>query len=94
MRTKEAYWDSKHDGTDFCMIAVGNKCDLRDYPNFVQHGYRDTVDIKKANEWFKEKRVPYIETSAKNGRNVHFLFRHSIYEYWIQSHSGCLVVDS
>ena len=43
-----------------------------------------------AYKWFNEKQIAYIETSAKLGINVHFLFRHCIYEYWIQSQSGCM----
>ena len=78
-------WNETHNDTDMCFIAVGNKCDLRDKP-----GFWEKVDMEKANKWFEEKKIPYIETSAKNGKNVNFLFRHSVYEYWIQSHSGCI----
>ena len=46
--------------------------------------------MMKAYEWFDKMKIPYIETLAKNGKNVNFLFRHSVYEYWIQSHSGCM----
>ena len=89
---KEKYpeWGRMHSGTNFCIIAVGNKCDLRDDPAYVKYGNRAGVDMKKAYEWFEKVKIPYIETSAKNGKNVNFLFRHAVYEYWIQSHSGCM----
>ena len=46
--------------------------------------------MEKAHDWFDKMKIAYIETSAKNGKNVNFLFHHSVYEYWMQSHSGCI----
>lgn len=84
LRIKEPQWNKQHYGTDFAMIAVGNKCDLR---NDGDSDKRNQVDMLKANKWFKEKNIPYIETSAKNCQNVNFLFQQCVYEYWVQSHS-------
>ena len=61
---------------------VGNKCDSRDDPNYKPNRNRKPVDMDEAYKWFNEKQIAYIETSAKLGINVHFLFR--------QSHSECI----
>eukprot|EP01084_Bolivina_argentea_P308552 533580_1 len=90
LRTKDPDWDASHSYTDFAMVAVGNKCDLRDDPNWIQDSNQQMVDMVKAKDWFEFEQIPYIETSAKTGKNVNFLFTHSIYEYWIQSHGGCM----
>ena len=55
-----------------------------------KHSCNELVDpsvvIEKAKEW----KMPYIETSAKDDRNVHFLFRVAVYEYWWKSHQAQL----
>ena len=67
---------------DYPVIAVGNKCDLR-----VDGGRSGAdVDINEVHDWCKEHQIPYIETSAKNRKNVNFMFRHCVYEYrmWLK----------
>ena len=59
---------------------VGTKCDLKE-PNNEQHIINEQRAIKQAKEW----NIPYIETSAKDKVNGHFLFEIAFYEYWIQS---------
>merc|ERR1712129_692170 len=66
---------------DLLMIAVGNKCDLRMHPQFNNH--KNKVNMENVFEWCKEKKVPYIETSAKKGKNINFLFRQSVCEWQI-----------
>jgi len=78
----------------YAIILVGTKCDLRTIEDEQmmrqeQTKHRDTrndfVDPQMVIENAKEWNLPYIETSAKLGRNVHFLFRAAVYEYWWQS---------
>ena len=90
IRLLEPEWNETHYCSDLGFLAIGNKCDLRDDKKYMQKYGHQGVDMDEAYEWFMEKQVPYIETSAKNGRNVNFMFRHCIYEYWIQSHSDCM----
>lgn len=62
------------------IVVVCNKWDLvvdgiyEKYPN-------NAVDLHKVYEWIREHSIPYIETSAKTGKNVCLLFRQSIYEH-------------
>jgi len=63
------------------VIVVGNKCDLRMHPGFDE---TKGVDMKNVLAWCQQHQVPYIETSAKNGKNVNFLFRQSVYEWNVQ----------
>merc|ERR1712113_402248 len=77
---------AQREETDFGIIFVGNKCDLRkDVENELDLRREPIVDMKEAHRWFERNKVPYIGTSAKNGKNAVFFFRHCLYEYWIQS---------
>eukprot|EP01084_Bolivina_argentea_P005656 10662_1 len=67
--------------TSALFMAVGNKCDLRDDPNYNM--ITTQVDIDVVMTWCRECRIPYIETSVKDFKNICFAFRHCIYEYWI-----------
>ena len=78
----------------YAFILVGTKCDLRTVEDEQmmrqeQSKHRDSrndfVDPQMVIEQAKEWNLPYIETSAKHGRNVNFLFRAAVYEYWWQS---------
>ena len=76
------------DDGDYAMLLVGLKCDLlsSDPGNeFVKH----EVIIAQAKEWD----LPYIETSAEDNRNCHFLLRVCVYEYWWQSHQKRVYVQ-
>merc|ERR1712228_589172 len=62
---------------DYPMMVVGNKCDLR-----IDEAFNDShLNMDDVIEWCQKHQMPYIETSAKNGKNVHLLFRQSVYEY-------------
>ena len=79
---RKKIWRCKEE--DICpIIAVGNKCDLR------MDGccYNDAVDMDEVYKWCNENQVAYIEASAKEGKNVNFLFRQCAYEYdWDLKH--------
>merc|ERR1712228_1045422 len=61
---------------DYAMIVAGTKCDLRNNDNI-----NSDLNMNDVIEWCQEQQMPYIETSAKNGKNVYLLFRQSVYEY-------------
>lgn len=46
-------------------IIVGNKCDLED---------QRIVSTEEGSRFAQEKNIPFIETSAKDGKNVTELF--------------------
>ena len=69
------------------MILVGTKGDLRHNDIYIKHYKDNIIDIDTILNTAKEWNIPYIETSAKLGRNVNFLYRQSIYEHWIQSNN-------
>merc|ERR1712228_644068 len=72
------------DSDNYPMIAVGNKCDLRiDGDEINGYGGRSGSDVNMDDvyEWCQEHQIPYIETSAKKGKNVNFMFRHAVNEY-------------
>ena len=66
----------------FAIIMVGTKGDLRNDKN---SNYGELINIDKILSKAKKWNIPYIETSSLIGRNINFLFRQSIYEYWIQT---------
>eukprot|EP01083_Nonionella_stella_P112275 330069_1 len=85
LRTKDA-----RDGEgSYRMIAVGNKCDLRmdnadeSLVHYRRH-YIKPVDMNQVGDWCKQYDIPYIETSAKTGKNVALLYRQCVYEYWVK----------
>lgn len=69
---------ASHDVNNFGMMIVGTKNDLHN-----QRKVSSEKVLKQAKAW----NIPYIETSSKEGRNVNFAFRQSVYEYWLQSQS-------
>merc|ERR1711971_70068 len=93
-RIREWVLRIKEGSDNYAMVLVGTKCDLRSVEDEQmmrqeQRKHHDTrndfVDPRMVIEKAKEWKLPYIETSAKHGRNVHFLFRAAVYEYWWQS---------
>eukprot|EP01084_Bolivina_argentea_P263879 446810_1 len=75
------------DNYDFLIMLVGNKCDLRDENDYDYEldTYTKPVDMNEVNEWISSNQIPYVETSAKYGKNICFLYRQSIYEYYEQT---------
>lgn len=64
-------------GQDALIFLVGNKSDLSDRE----------ISKKEAEEYAERNRYPYIEVSAKNGSNIHQLFR-KLSEKLIEIKSG------
>ena len=84
-RTRCRILEIKEDCMDLGMVLIGNKCDLRYGDNGeLKDGY-NFVSSEEAMEYATECHIPYIETSAKNGKNIGFLFHQLVYEYWIQT---------
>ena len=80
LRLKESWEGLK----GFAIILVGTKGDLR-YSKDYDKYKKDIIDIDIILKTAKSMNLPYIETSAKLGINVNFLYRQCVYEYWIQS---------
>ena len=87
------------------LILVGNKCDLRyTYSSTNNNEFMDDTRISKNkmdNKYYNDMyktvmklaklyNIPYIETSSKDNKNITFLFKQCIYEYWIQSQTNCI----
>eukprot|EP01084_Bolivina_argentea_P254935 428695_1 len=62
------------------IMFVATKCDFK----HVQKQSTWLMDDNEIMNYVKKHNIPYVETSAKHNRNVHFAFRHAIYEYWVQ----------
>eukprot|EP01084_Bolivina_argentea_P094360 169629_1 len=79
---RERLLRTNDDRTDWGYMLVGNKVDLR-YDNVYNDKYFVSSEegLQLAEEW----NVPYVEISAKLGKNINFLYRQSAYELWIQS---------
>ena len=75
----------KADCMDLGIVLIGNKCDLRYGDNGELKDGINFVSSREALKYAQECRIPYIETSAKNGKNIGFLFHQLVYEYWIQT---------
>eukprot|EP01084_Bolivina_argentea_P285395 489398_1 len=43
------------------------------------------MERKGAMDYCIERNIPYFETSSKDNKNVHFIFRHVVYEHWLQT---------
>lgn len=71
---------SKEGDNNWSIILVATKCDLMDDYNKTTLVHSKNV-IQRTNEW----NIAYIQTSAKLGINVNFLFEQSILEYWAQT---------
>ena len=73
----------------YLIIIVGNKCDLRNDYQFINNkkdkNNLNVCQMDKVFQWIYKNQLPYIETSAKENKNVHLLYRQCIYEYWIQT---------
>ena len=68
------YWledlkNNADDINDLFIFLIGNKCDLDE---------RREVSFEEANDYSKKKELPYIEVSAKTGKNVKKLFDETI----------------
>eukprot|EP01084_Bolivina_argentea_P123370 218619_1 len=68
--------NKRHDDKNFAMILVATKCDL-----FNQRKVSTNDGLQLAKEW----NIPYFETSSKEDVNVHFMFKQSIFEYWVET---------
>ena len=64
-------------GHDAMIFLVGNKSDIAERE----------VSKKELEEYAEKNRYPYIEVSAKNGNNIHLLFR-KISEKLIEGKTG------
>ena len=73
----------------YLIMIVGNKCDLRnDHEYIANNDCKSTIcSMDRVFEWTNEYKLPYIETSAKENKNVHLLYRHCVYEYWMATMS-------
>eukprot|EP01084_Bolivina_argentea_P225681 381303_1 len=60
----------------FGIILVACKCDLIN---------ERKISINDGLELAKKWNIAYFETSSKQNINVHFMFRQSVYEYWVQN---------
>eukprot|EP01084_Bolivina_argentea_P002882 5359_1 len=70
----------EHD--DNCgIILCATKCDLKD-----ERVVKRAECIARARKW----RVPYIETSGTDNKNVEMLFEQVIYTHWISSSTNCI----
>ena len=69
-----------NEGETHVAILVGTKCDLRGQINNDKLVDQEVV-IEQAREW----NMPYVETSAKDRKNIDFLFDLVVYELWYQS---------
>ena len=69
----------------YLIMIVGNKCDLRNNHEFIAKNNCKSNICKMDNvfKWINDNKLPYIETSAKENKNVHLLYRQCVYEYWI-----------
>ena len=68
------YWledlkNNADDINDLFIFLIGNKCDLEE---------KREVSFEEANDYSKKKELPYIEVSAKTGKNVKKLFDETI----------------
>eukprot|EP01084_Bolivina_argentea_P095442 171597_1 len=76
----------RDDDDDYAIVVVGNKCDLRVDGNVSKYDYGGRsgmeVNMDEVHEWCSEMDLPYIETSAKDGKNINFLYRQAVYELY------------
>lgn len=79
----------EHLSDNFAMILVATKCDLKYDAEYVQAHRNEFVDEALILDAVKKYNMPYIECSAKDGGNVHTMFEYAVYEYWMQSTTGC-----
>eukprot|EP01084_Bolivina_argentea_P179002 309338_1 len=72
---REKLMRSCYDKHEHRFVLVATKCDLRQYDSNCMN--RNEI-IEQAKEW----KMPFIETSAKDRKNIDFLFRQVVYEYF------------
>ena len=65
-------------------ILVGTKYDLKSAHTLEQRRHNENV-FKSAVQLATKYKVPFVETSAKEKRNLHFLLMLCVYETWFQS---------
>eukprot|EP01084_Bolivina_argentea_P131543 232169_1 len=74
-----------NDNNKYGMMFIATKCDLKYEDEIDQMNGFDLIDDNKIMDFVKINNIPFIETSAKHNINVHFAFRHAVYQYWIQT---------
>ena len=76
----------------YLIMIVGNKCDLRNNHAYIMdrrtNRHNKMCNMENVSRWINKYNLPYIETSAKENKNVHLLYRHCVYEYWIATESN------
>ena len=65
---------------DWAMILVSTKGDLEKYRAVS----REEI-LERVHAW----NIPFVETSAKDKKNVDFVYQQAIYSYWIASQTDC-----
>eukprot|EP01083_Nonionella_stella_P011935 33856_1 len=79
------------------IVLIGCKVDLRgsssstNLEDSKQKTNDDMIEnYDSAVKLAKEMNIPYIETSAKSGENIEFMFKQCVFEYWIQTQTNCI----
>lgn len=72
------------DNQKWGMVLTATKCDL-EYGRKIS---RDEI-VAKAYKW----NLPVIETSAKEGKNVDFVYEQGVYAYWLNSQTNCASME-
>lgn len=67
---------TKGDDTDWALVLVATKCDLEEYRQVSKEEI-----LERAIKW----NVPFVETSAKENKNVQHMFIQGVYAYWVTS---------
>ena len=73
---------SKKKRNSLGLMIVVTKMDKQVLPAYAHYG--DELRYERL-EFVKKYGIPYIELSVHHGKNIHFVFRQAIYEYWIQT---------
>ena len=72
------------DDKDWSMVLVSTKGDLENYRTVT----REEI-LERMHEW----NIPFIETSAKENKNVEFVYQQAVYSYWIASQAHCINIE-
>ncbi len=79
----------REDNNNYCVVIVGTKVDLRCEDSKLYGNKKPEKDnFNDFNDFLrivKERKLCYIETSAKDGINVKKLLDYCLWEYWFQS---------
>ena len=72
------------DDKDWSMVLVSTKGDLYS----VRTVTREEI-LERMHKW----NIPFIETSAKENKNVEFVYQQAVYSYWIASQAYCINIE-